>query len=275
MYSSIFRMAEVDLLPRDLEEIRHRGWRGERIIPHRAFARLRLTRGRIAESAGLALLGTGSWIAALPLVGRLWSFIFAFWSTHLDLKSNVTPVPQVWGPHIHFILPTFGLAAGSASGLTWFITAAVTVVAFGGTFLFGDEAVPWAYLVRGFCLLQATALIYFAVASAHFPHDLPSYTISMLFFSCILIGLVPLMYGFTFYVLNFTLTQKISLTLLTMSHLVLFVPQQYMLHVYVLHKSVLFMPVMYFCFGPFLDILAFVGFYSWGMSWRVARPTDS
>jgi len=32
--------------------------------------------------------------------------------------------------------------------------------------------------------------------------------------------------------------------------------------------SVLYMPVMYFVFGPFMDILAFVGFYSWGMSWK-------
>jgi hypothetical protein len=41
-----------------------------------------------------------------------------------------------------------------------------------------------------------------------------------------------------------------------------------MLHVYLLHGSVLFMPVLYFVFGPFLDILVFIGFYSWGMSWK-------
>jgi hypothetical protein len=116
--------------------------------------------------------------------------------------------------------------------------------------------------------LQATALGYFAVASARFPHDLPGYTVSMLVFSCVLIGLIPVLYGFTFYLLDFTLTQKIFLTLATVAHLVLFVPQQYMLHVYLLHGSVLFMPVLYFVFGPFLDILVFIGFYSWGMSWR-------
>jgi hypothetical protein len=87
-------------------------------------------------------------------------------------------------------------------------------------------------------------------------------------FSCVLIGLIPVLYGFTFYLLDFTLTQKIFLTLATVAHLVLFVPQQYMLHVYLLHGSVLFMPVLYFVFGPFLDILVFIGFYSWGMSWR-------
>jgi hypothetical protein len=27
------------------------------------------------------------------------------------------------------------------------------------------------------------------------------------------------------------------------------------------------MPLLYFAFGPFLDVLIFVCFYSWAMSW--------
>jgi hypothetical protein len=99
--------------------------------------------------------------------------------------------------------------------------------------------------------------------------------VSILVFSCILIGLVPVLYAFTFYLLNFSLAQKLFLTVATMIHLVLLVPQQYMLQVYLLHGSVLFMPVLYFVFGPFLDILAFIGFYSWGMSWKASDPLDS
>ncbi|MGA8539345.1 MAG: hypothetical protein WB566_07585, partial [Terriglobales bacterium] len=229
--------------------MRHRGWRGGVITSHRAFVRLRLGPRRIAESAALALLGTASWIAALPAVGRLWGRILMFWGTALNLKSNVILVPQGWGSHIHFALPCFGLAAGPATGTAWWITTGITVLAFGATFLLGEGALPWIYLIRGFCLLQATALGYFAIASARFPHDLPGYTVSMLVFSCVLIGLIPVLYGFTFYLLNFTLAQKLFLTLATVVHLVLFVPQQYMLHVYLLHGSVLFMPVLYFVFG--------------------------
>lgn len=183
-------------------------------------------------------------------------------------------VPQGWG-HIHFALPVFTLAAGPAGGMSWWITAAVTVVAFLATFLLSEEALPWSYLIRCFCLLQATAVVYFAVASARFPHDLPGYSVSMLVFSCILIGLVPALYAFTFYLLNFSLAQKAFLTLITMCHLVLFVPHQYLLQVYLLHGSVLFMPVLYFLFGPFLDIFAFIGFYSWGMSWKAAESLET
>lgn len=275
MCSSTSRLQEHKGLEPAIETIRRRGWRGGLIAPHRAFVRLRLGPRQIMESAALALLGSGAWIAALPLVGRFWARIFAFWSAQLDLKSEVTLVPQTWGSYIHFVLPAFGLAAGPPTLTTWWITTGVTVAAFIGSFRLGDEALPWKYLIRGFCLLQATALAYFAVASARFPHNLPTYIVSMLQFSCILIALVPLMYAFTFYLLNFSLTQKLFLTLVTIVHLAIFVPHQYLLHVYLLRGSVFFMPLIYFVFGPFLDILAFVGFYSWGMSWKSPELLDT
>ncbi len=265
MYSSI-----SNTQPRStIEEIRLRGWRGGLIAPHRAIARLRLEPLRILGSAVTALAITATWFFSLPEVCRLWAGIFSFWGRHLGLALEVTLVPKGWW-RVQFALPCFGTPAGSATGAVWWITAGVTVLVFLMTFRFGEESLPWSYLVRGFCLLQATSLGYFAVASARFPHALPSYTISMLVFSCILIGLVPSLYAFTFYLLNFSLRQKILLTVLTMLHLLLLVPHQYLLHVYLLHGSILFMPLLYFAFGPFLDILAFVGFYSWGMSWKAS-----
>lgn len=274
MSSSISRLPERKRLSPALESIRQRGYRGGIIKPHRAFVRLSLGPARIAQTAFLALGGTAAWIAVLPLVGRLWGHIFAFWGQALGLKSEVILIPQGWGNHLNFALPCFGLAAGPATGTAWWTTTAITMLAVVASFLLGEESLPWKYLIRSFCLLQATALGYFALASARFPHDLPGYTISMLVFSCILIGLIPVLYAFTFYILNFSLAQKIFLTLATMLHLVFFVPQQYMVHIYLAHASVLFMPILYFLFGPFLDILAFIGFYSWGMSWSAPEAFD-
>jgi hypothetical protein len=272
--SSISKLPEVKSLSPALERIRQQGWRGGIITPHRALVRLRLRPARIVQTAVLAITGSAAWVAILPSVGRMWGRIFTFWGNALGFKSEVILIPQGWGNHLQFALPCFGLAAGPASGAAWWTTTVVTVIAFMGSFLLGEEALPWKYLIRSFCVLQATALGYFALASARFPHDLPGYTISMLVFSCILIGLVPVLYAFTFYVLNFTLAQKVFLTLATMIHLVLFVPQQYIVHIYLAHASVLFMPILYFVFGPFLDILAFIGFYSWGMSWKAAEPFE-
>ena len=274
MYSSISRAGRAKRLTRELELLSHRGWRGNYITPHRAFARLHIGPQRIAETIALAAAGTISWILVLPAVGRLWAHLFTFWGSALGFKGDILLVPQGWGSHIHFALPCFAIAAGPASGLAWWITTGITALAFIASFLLSEESLPWIYLLRSFCLLQATALVYFALASARFPHDLPGYTVSMLVFSAILIGLVPALYAFTFYLLNFTFWQKIFLTAATMAHLVLFVPHQYILHAYLLHGSVLFMPVLYFVFGPFLDILAFIGFYSWGMSWKASKSFE-
>lgn len=274
MSSSTSRPPQSRETSAEFEVLRHRGWRGAFIPPHRAFTRLHLGPRRIAETVILATVGVAGWVALLPAVGRLWTWIFLFWGKALGLRSDVLLAPQGWGTHIRFFLPCFGMAAGAASGFVWWLTSVITIVGFAATFLMSEESLPWAYMIRAFCLLQATALVYFALASAKFPHDLQGYTVSMLVFSCILIGLVPILYAFTFYLLNFSIRQKVFLTLVTMAHLILFVPHQYILHVYLLHASVLFMPVLYFVFGPFLDILAFIGFYSWGMSWRASEAFE-
>ena len=124
------------------------------------------------------------------------------------------------------------------------------------------------YLLRFLVLIQGTALVYFVFAAARFPHDLPSYTISMLFFGTVLTGMIPLILGFTYFLFDFSLFKKLMLSLACMGYLTLFIPFQYMLQVYILRKSILYMPLLYFTFGPFLDVLIFVSLYSWGMSWK-------
>jgi len=177
-------------------------------------------------------------------------------------------VPQNWGAHMHFALPYLSAPAGPITPVTWSITAAASVLVLVGSYFLGEELLPLKYLLRALVLIQSGALVYFAVFSARFPHDIPSYTIGMLVFGMILIGLVPVILAFTYYVFDFSFLKKLALTVVTMAHLTLLIPLQYLLHVWVLHHSILFMPILYFAFGPFLDILVFVSLYSWGMSWR-------
>ena len=90
----------------------------------------------------------------------------------------------------------------------------------------------------------------------------------MLYFGTIFMTLLPLILGFSYFLFDFRLPQKIGLTVGIMAYLVIFLPFQYMLHVWIIHNSILFMPILYFVFGPFLDVLIFVSLYSWGMSWK-------
>ncbi len=152
--------------------------------------------------------------------------------------------------------------------VTWWVTAGLCFVLLWATFGLSEEHLPWVYLLRFLVIVQGTALAYFAFEAAKFPHDLPSYVVGMLHFGTIFISLLPLILGFSYFLFDFKLSQKIGLTLAIMAYLVLFMPFQYMLHVWIIHESVLFMPALYFIFGPFLDVLIFVSLYSWGMSWR-------
>jgi hypothetical protein len=160
------------------------------------------------------------------------------------------------------------VAAGPPGAVTWWVTAGVCFLLLWCSFGIPEEHLPWVYLLRFLVIVQGTALVYFAFEAAKFPHDLPSYVVGMLHFGTIFISLLPLILGFSYFLFDFTLLQKVGLTVATMAYLVLFMPFQYMLHVWIIHESVLFMPTLYFIFGPFLDVLIFVSLYSWGMSWR-------
>ncbi|HZU22482.1 MAG TPA: hypothetical protein VE998_06580 [Terriglobales bacterium] len=254
-----------------VESVRSRGWRGGLILRHRAFQRLEPSAsdliGGAAALVGLSLL----WARLLGPIGQFWRAMFAFWARPLGLDSTIIMVPQQWGAHLHFALPYLSAPAGPITPTMWSVTAVASVVALISTYFMGEEMLPLVYLLRALVLIQSGALVYFAFFSARFPHDIPSYTVGMLVFGVILIGLVPVILAFTFYVFDFSFLKKVGLTLITMAHLTLLVPLQYLLHIWILHHSILFMPILYFAFGPFLDILVFVSLYSWGMSWRTRR----
>jgi hypothetical protein len=265
----LLAFSSISRLPlRHVEDLRFRGWRGGRITPHRAFARLRPGIREMATGILLVLGVSMAWIVMLPWVGRLWGRIFVYWTRTLEFNATVMMAPQHWGRHIQFSLPYVNMAAGPPDPFTWWTTGVLTVLLFRATYRISDEHLPWVYLLRFLALIHATALVYFAFAAARFPHDLSSYTVGMLYFGTILVGLVPPILGFTYYLFDFSFLKKLGLTLLAIAYLILFLPLQYMLHVYVLHKSILFMPLLYFAFGPFVDVLIFVSLYSWGMSWK-------
>ena len=247
--------------------IRTRGWRGGIITPHRAFARLHFTVRDFLITLASVLAITAGWLASMPRIGEFWFRVFRFWHHAVGLEGSVARAPQHWGP-LRFSIPTVLISAGPPDVFTWWITAGITVLTFWISFGIPEEELPLVYLLRFLAMVQGTALMYFAFEAAKFPHDLPSYIVGMLYFGTIFTSLLPLILGFSYFLFDFSIVQKVGLTLGIMVYLVLLLPFQYMLHAWIIHQSVLFMPVLYFVFGPFLDVLVFVSLYSWGMSWK-------
>ena len=274
-YSSTSRQEPVANGWPDPEALRHRGYRGGEIRMHRGMMRFHIGPADWLHTNALTTGLTFLWIRAIPTVSRLWFDIFRYWVRTLNLEATVSMVPQHWSKVVQVSLPFVAVQAGTISPRVWSVTLLATVALFATTWWFGENHAPWAYIVRALLLIQASALIYFSFEAAHFPHDIPTYTAGMLSFGLILIGMIPVVLAFTYYLFDFGFWQKLAISLLIMGHLALFFPLQYMLNVYILHFSILFMPLLYFAFGPFLDVLIFVCLYSWAMSWRSRSQIQS
>ena len=252
---------------RDIIDLRHHGLMGGYIVPHRAFRRIRLSPAEIFCGLLLLLGGTAGWVALLPRLAISWVRILSFWIQRLWPGTAVLLVDRSVVANWRILVPYIAINAGPITGRTWFVIAAGSSLLFAISFKIPkDTQLPMLYLVRAISLIQWTALAYTGFLR-HFPHDPSEYCTDMLLFGMIFSGFVPTVLGLTFYVFDVSIAKKVALTVLTMAHLALFIPLQYLLHACILRVSLLFLPVLYLAFGPFLDVVVFIAFYSWGMSW--------
>ena len=237
---------------------------------HRALTHFRLGPMNVVTSVSLFLFFSWVWVTFLPWVCRLWSSVFTLGLQNLPLQARLDTAEHRIGllrleiPYLRVepVLPTLTI---------WALTCAATLFLFVATFFFTRKLVPIVYLLRGVLLVQASALIFFALFPAGFPHTPDSYMEALVNSGVGLISVVPLLFGFTYYIFDFGLWRKALLTALTMVHLSLFLPFQALLQALVLQKSVLFMPLLYIVFGMPLDVMLIIAVYSWGMTWSF-RP---
>src|SRR6476620_11123047 len=77
----------------------------------------------------------------------------------------------------------------------------------------------------------------------------------------------PVMLAMGYYILNQSLLVKLLHTVLILAFFTILIPHQVLAQAFIMqHLSVLFMPVLYICFGAVFDALIFVALYSWGVS---------
>lgn len=243
------------------------GHRGGVITMHRALARFVLDPLDLIVASLLVLLLSFTWIVSLQRLCRIWSYVLENGMKMLSLHTELGLAEHHITPYIHFMIP-FPKMEGIAPGVwTWWSTAAVVCLLYAASYSFPKKLTPVAYLLRAVLFIQITALLYFMLMAAHFPHTPDSYMEGLVSYGIALISAVPALFGLTYYIFKFGLIKKIVLTTLTMSYLSLFLPVQVLLQAMVLEKSVLFMPILYLVFGLPVDILIIIAFYSWGMSW--------
>jgi hypothetical protein len=252
---------------------RSRGYRGGVIPMHRALAHFHLGPMNLATGVSLFLFFSSIWLVLLPRVCRLWSRLLAWGLLRLPLQARLELSEH------HFSLFRLEIPYLRIEPLLpdlpgWTLTCGLTLLLFSLTFLVSRKLMPLIYIARVILIVQASALLYFALWPLQFKHTPDSYMEALVNSGIGLISIVPLLFALTYYIFDFGLWKKAFLTALTMTHLALFLPFQILLHALILQNGVLYMPVLYIVFGIAVDVMLIIAFYSWGMSWAFRPPSQ-
>jgi len=267
MRASLAHNSGKPVLP---DPVQFRGHRGGVISMHRALTHFRLGPMNVTTSISVFLLFSYIWIVALPWLCWLWSRALTAGLAVLPLNARM----EVSDHNLRLLrlrIPYLRMEPVLPDLQTWSLTCAVTLLLFAGTFFISKKLMPVIYLSRGILLIQASSLIYFAMWPTRFPHTPESYMEALITAGIGLISVIPLVFGFTYYIFDFGLLRKAALTAMTMLHLTVFLPFQVLVQAMVLQKTVLFMPVLYIVFGMPVQVLIIIAFYSWGMTWSFRR----
>jgi hypothetical protein len=201
------------------------------------------------------------------LVTGGWKAFFEFWIDKLDLTGSVST--QQAGPaSFDLMLPHLNLAAKSPDTLTWWVTIGITLFLQLLALHIPEKFLPFRYLLQLGLFVQMTALVFFAATPTAFPYSLQGYVGNALECGIWLVLVVPWVHALVYYIFDFSVLKKACLTLMTIGFLLVALPFQLMVHVFLMMKgSLLLMPLLYFLFGVWLLMAAFVALYGWAMSW--------
>jgi len=243
-----------------------RGHRGGVITMHRALAHFHLGPMNLLTAVSLFLFFSSVWLILLPRVCRFWNRLLAWSLSWLPLHARLE-MAQAQVKFLRLQIPCLRIEPVLPDLETWSLTCIVTVLLFALTCFLPRKLMPVAYLARAILVVQASALLFFALWPLRFQHTPNSYLEGLVRAGIGLISVIPLLFALTYYIFEFGMWKKVCLTAITMGHLALFLPFQILLHALILQKSTLFMPLLYIVFGVPLDVMLIIGFYSWGMTW--------
>jgi hypothetical protein len=255
-------------LPQDqkIKELRRSGVAGTVINVHRSMATFRLPPGSLMNLLGIPLFLITLSMLVLPSITGLWKYFFLLAQHQLQIPGDVTSMVIEIIPYYYLDIPTYTFDAAWPGNITLITTGIIVCVLLLFSFLLPGRFLPLAYLLRAICFIQFTALVYFTFASGPFAYHLSAYTEGILRAGIIIILIIPLLFALTLYLFKMSLARKLLFSIMTIGHLMIFLPLQMLVHSYIIYKcSFLVMPVMFFLFGVLLQVFIIISFYCWAM----------
>ena len=259
---------------RRIDVLKNHGFRGGRILPHRAMIGLDVSWSLLIDLLVLPLLFSILMIVLLDPLMVVWREFFTVVREPIGLPGTIATRLFEVGP-MSVGVPYFTAPADwpSSSALIggWIAFALLLILSFvmRGAFL------PFGYLLRALAFIQITAQLWFTFASPPFTYDLPTYTSGLLVMGVVVLVLAPFLVSATYNIFDFPLWQKLVLCLLLLVHLSVLIPLQVTVHAWIIHNGTLLaMPILYLVFCILMDVFVYVALYSWGMSWRSTGALD-
>lgn len=252
---------------------RHLGHRGSLIPVHRALNHLEVESPRLAASVALVILATVGWAMAWPFVTRLWAAVGRVCFEILDVPATVDVVTRDFVFGLTLDVPRFAVASAIPGAAAWSVGLGVTAILLLLPLFLPDRWRPVAYMLRVLAAVQVSSQVVFALFPMAFPYDVGGLTETSLLANLFVIGLVPLIMGFSFFPLTYGWSQRLAAMVLPMLHLTLAVPLLYVAHAWILHHgSLIWMPLLFWAFGLVLTVFTIVTFYGWSASWTPRLP---
>lgn len=154
------------------------------------------------------------------------------------------------------------------------VTLAVTLLGLALSGRLRNAKLPLKYPLRIVCVVQLVTLAYFWFLPGSFPYSIARHSEELMTIGYVVMLATPVMLAMGYYILNIGLPVKLLHTAMILVFFAVMVPHQVLAQAFVMqHLSVLFMPVLYICFGAVFDAMVFVALYSWAASLAPARAT--
>jgi hypothetical protein len=248
-----------------LNEERFRGAAGQLVAVHRALAVEPRTTGKRLSNIVMVLAVLAGWVLIFDQVTIAWAAILDFCQDVFGMRGYALRLQYEHG--LRF--PYLGFSSALPGPWLWTLGALLTAGLFIASLFVPRRLLPIASGLRVIAFFQAVAQVFFAIWPEAFPYAGAGYVHGMLIAGLMFITLTPLLLGLTYFVFDFGWRRKLGLMIAVMAHLTVFIPLQFMAHALIIyHLSVLFLPLLFFVFGLPLNVLIFIGFYGWGMSWK-------
>lgn len=244
-----------------------------KVRPHRAITPLKVTPYLLAQALLLPLVLCTLLVLGKPMLLELWRECVLFWSDGLGLSFGLRTQLDDAG-QFAAILSTGMVSTPMPSLTTLWVTGLVCLAGLGLSLAMKGASLPLKYPLRIICVVQLITVIYFWWEPGNFPYTIARHSEELMTIGYVIMLSTPVMLAVGYYILNQRIWIKLFHTAIILLFFSVLIPHQVLAQAFILqHMSVLFMPVLYLCFGAVFDALVFVALYSWAASNAPANAT--